>query len=91
MQESDLIREIAKQTNISQKDVKKVINSLKQNIQQALKEDDYVILRGLCKFEMQNYSAREIRQIDGLRKVVKEHKTPKCKMIQNYKKKLEVL
>jgi|LGVE01.1.fsa_nt_gb DNA-binding protein HU-beta len=58
MNKTDLIKEVAKQSSLSQKDCLFVLNAFTKTITKTLKEGDNVSLLGFGKFEVRNRKAR---------------------------------
>ncbi len=55
---ADLVRELAEQTNMGQKDVKTLVDGLLSSISSHLKSGDKVQLTGFGTFEVRERSAR---------------------------------
>ena len=58
MNKADLINALAEQNNMTKKDADKIVNSVLDIIEQALKDGDKVQLMGFGSFEVKNRAAR---------------------------------
>ncbi len=61
MKKSELIKEVAKRSGLSQKDVSKVIESAIEVIQEALKKDEKVSIIGFGTFERVKRAPRKTK------------------------------
>lgn len=69
MEKSDLVKAVANQCNISQRNVHKVISLMFQTIELALKCDEEVIISGFGKFTPRHQKARTKHNPKTLEKV----------------------
>ena len=80
MNQTELIAAVAKETNMTQKDVKDVGDAFKDEITKALKKGDKVALPGFGSFEVIKKAAREGRNpATGETIKIKASKAPKFK------------
>jgi DNA-binding protein HU-beta len=89
MTKAELIAQIASETELTKKDVSKVLNALEEIIEEKLinGNEDYIPLGSLGKFIVVDVSERKVRNPQtGEEKIVPAHRKLKFKVSKKYKK-----
>ncbi len=89
MKKSDIIKQIDRQTNYSQKDIKLVVDYFLDAIMEGLLQDERIELRKLGVFMLKKKPSRMVlNPRTGIQTLVSEHYLPYFKMGKYIKKEL---
>ena len=65
MNKRQLIAAAARQSSLTQGQVREALEAIQEVIARALADSDHVIISGLGRFDVQQYAGRKLRRFDG--------------------------